>query len=526
MNTITGQLVDVFSEEIYPARISFSKRISKVERVERAPRRYILPGLIDAHIHIESSMLIPSSFARLAVRHGTTAVVADPHEIANVMGIPGITFMIRNSKKVPLKFFFGAPSCVPATPFESSGASLGPKELEKLLSSNDIHLLSEVMNYPAVISRDKEVMAKIKSAKKHGKPVDGHAPGLRGKELDRYISAGITTDHECFMLDEAREKIRKGMKILVRQGSAAKNLPALYPVIDGKNAMLCSDDRHPDDLLHGHVNKILSECVSFGVNPMKAIVSATRVPAEHYSLDCGLLRAGDNADFAMVNDLKSFKALETWIAGTKVSSEGRALFPAISEKPVNRFAENKFLSSDFEAPNSDFVIGATDGELITEKLIVKGKKPDARKDILKIAVVNRYKKARPAVGYIRGFGIRKGAFGSSVMHDSHNICVVGTDNQSICRVVNKIISMRGGMAAWDGKMKSLSLPFAGLMSGSDGAQIAGRHHELTKKVKMMGSRMRSPFMTLSFMALLVIPHLKMSDRGLFDADSFSFVEGF
>lgn len=526
MKTITGHLVDVFSEEIYPARISFSKKIRKIERLKSAPGRFILPGLIDAHIHVESSMLIPSSFARLAIRHGTTAVVADPHEIANVMGLSGIKFMIRNSKKVPMRFFFGAPSCVPATPFESSGAHLGPREIDKLLSSKDIHLLSEVMNYPAVISREPEVMAKIKSAKKYGKPVDGHAPGLRGKGLDRYISAGIETDHECFMLGEAREKIRKGMKILVRQGSAAKNLPALYPVIDGKNSMLCSDDRHPDDLLHGHVNQILSECVALGVDPVKAIVSATKVPAQHYKLDCGLLRVGDSADFAIVKDLKSFKALETWIEGKKVSSNGRALFRRIREKPVNRFMAEKLAPSDFDGPNCDYVIEAKDGELITGKLVVREKKPDIKKDILKIVVVNRYKKAKPAVGYIKGFGIRKGAFGSSVMHDSHNICVVGADNGSICKVVNKIISMKGGMAAWDGKMHLLPLPFAGLMSGGKGSEAAKRHHALANTVKRMGSSMHSPFMTLSFMALLVIPHLKMSDKGLFDADKFSLVEGF
>ncbi len=526
MNTITGHLVDVFSEEIYPARIYFSKKIKKIERLKSAPRRYILPGLIDAHIHVESSMLIPSSFARLAIRHGTTAVVADPHEIANVMGIAGIKFMIGNSKKVPMKFFFGAPSCVPATPFESSGANLGPKEVDKLLSSKDIHLLSEVMNYPGVISRDSQVMAKIKSAKKYGKPVDGHAPGLRGKNLDKYISAGIGTDHECFMLEEAKEKIRKGMKILVRQGSAAKNLPALYPVIDGKNSMLCSDDRHPDDLQSGHVNQILSQCVSFGVDPIKAIVSATKVPALHYKLDCGLLRVGDSADFAVVNNLKSFKALETWVNGKKVSIKDRALFPHVREKPVNHFMAKKCIPSDFDAPKSDFVIGAMDGDLITKKLIIRGKKPNLRKDILKIVVVNRYKKAKPAVGYIQGFRIRTGAFGSSVMHDSHNICVVGADNESICKVVNKIISMKGGMAAWDGEMHSLQLPFAGLMSGAAGNDVAKRHRELTNKVKRMGSRMHSPFMSLSFMALLVIPHLKMSDKGLFDADNFSLVEGF
>jgi adenine deaminase len=526
MNTITGQLVDVFSEEIYPARIFFSKKIKKIERLKKAPKRYILPGLIDAHIHTESSMLIPSSFARLAVRHGTTAVVADPHEIANVMGIPGINFMIRNSKKVPLKFYFGAPSCVPATRFESSGANLGPKEVEKLLSSKDIHLLSEVMNYPGVISRNPEVMAKIKSAKKHGKPVDGHAPGLRGKELDRYISAGIETDHECFMLEEAREKIRKGMKILVRQGSAAKNLPALYPLIDGKNTMLCSDDRHPDDLQNGHVNRILSECVSFGVDPMKAIISATKAPAQHYGLGCGLLREGDPADFAVFQDLKSFKSTETWIDGRKVASGGNVHFPKVREKPVNNFNAKHFVPSDFEGGQSGLVIGAVDGELITKKLKIRVKKPDLKKDILRIVVVNRYRKAKPAVGYIRGFGIKKGAFGSSIMHDSHNICVIGVDEGSICKVVNKIISMKGGMAAWDGRMHSLALPFAGLMSGAEGTMVAKRHHELASAVKRMGGRMHSPFMTLSFMALLVIPHLKMSDKGLFDADSFRLVEGF
>jgi adenine deaminase len=520
---IAGQLVDVFQEKIYPAEISFDKKIIKIKKLEKAPKRYILPGLVNAHVHTESSMLIPTEFARLAVRHGTVAVVADPHEIANVCGIGGINFMINNAKKSPLKFYFGASSCVPATDFETSGARLGPDEIENLLKKNEIKFLAEVMNYPGVINRDKIVMEKIRIAKKYSKRIDGHAPGLVGKDLDKYISAGIETDHECYMLNEAEEKMEKGMKIIVREGSAAKNLNEIYPILKTGKCMICTDDSHPDDLVKGHINKILAKSIELGIDPITAVKSATKNPVEHYGLECGLLREYDRADFIVVDNLKNFNVLETWISGKQICKNGKAKIKKIKEKPINNFNAEKITSEKLKFNKKIPVIEAIDGSLITNKLD-ETDRIDLKKDILKIVVVNRYKKSKPAVGFIKNFGIKKGAFGSSVMHDSHNIGVIGTDDESICKVVNRIVRMKGGLVVYDGRqMNSLALPFAGLMTDEDGEKVAEKYKELTEMVKRLGNKMHSPFMTLSFMGLLVLPHLKISDRGVFDCDNFRLV---
>ncbi len=515
---IKGQFVDLEKNQIYPAEIVFGEKITKIRKIRSAPERFILPGFIDGHIHTESSMLIPSEFAKLAVRHGTVAVVADPHEIANVLGIRGIEFMIRNSKKVPLRFYFGASPCVPATCYETSGAELGEKEIEKLLGKKEITHLAEMMNYPGVISKDPKVMKKIRLAKKYRKKIDGHAPGLGGENLDAYLEAGIETDHECYSLREAREKMKKGMKIIVREGSAAKNLSALFPVLKKGENFLCVDDLHPDDLVEGHLDVLLQKCVALGIKPIDAIRSCTKNPAAHYGIDGGVLKIGARADITVVSDLKKFKVLETWIDGRKVFSK-TVKFTSAKEKPVNKFNARKISPKDLECEIPKYIIGAADGNLITEKIKAK----DNEKNILKIVVINRYRKTKPAVGFIKNFGLKKGAFGASVMHDSHNIGVIGADDESICKVANHIIKLRGGLVVYDGKLHSLPLPFAGIMSDEGGEAVAGKYKKLSRLVKRLGCKMKAPFMTLSFMGLLVIPHLKISDKGLFDVDRFCFV---
>ncbi len=522
---LRGMIVDVSGGEVFPGMVRFDGRIREVVRAASAPARFILPGLIDAHMHVESTMLIPSEYARAAVRHGTVAAVADPHEIGNVLGGRGVGFMVKNGRKTPFRFFFGAPSCVPATDFESSGARLGPKEVGRLLHSKRISHLSEVMDYPGVIARRPDVMAKIAAAKECGKPVDGHAPGLRGAELDRYISAGISTDHECCMLGEAREKMRKGMKILVREGSAAKNLGALHPVLRGGSNMLCSDDLEPGDLVAGHMDAILRKCVSLGVPAMDAIRSCTRNPREHYGLGTGLLRPGDPADITVVKDLQSFRVLGTYIGGMRVFDGKRALLPRVRERPLNNFRAPAICPRDIACKPAGNVpvIRAMDGELVTGRLDIPADRLRAE-GAQKIIVLNRYGRAKPAIGHIKGFSLKKGALATSAMHDSHNVGAVGADDESLCRAVNAVVRMRGGLAVFDGKAtRSLPLPFGGLMSGRSAAEVARRHSALNGAARSLGCPMEAPFMTLSFMALLVIPHLKLSDRGLFDSDRFAFL---
>ena len=530
---ISGQLVDIHARDIYPAIIHFENgRITDISKVRNAPGNYILPGLTDAHIHIESSMITPGAFAMAAVKHGTTSVVSDPHEIANVLGIAGVEFMINDSRKVPLKFYFGAPSCVPATLSETSGATLGPEEVLKLLRKTEINYLSEMMNFPGVIYEDKEVIQKLQYARDLGKPVDGHAPGLSGDKLAKYVSHGISTDHECSNIGEAREKISLGMKILIREGSAAKNLEALKDLYRTQPGMLmlCSDDLHPEMLRAGHINKLISRLVKEGYDIFDVVRSATINPAIHYNLDSGLLRTGDPADIIVADSLENMNIVQTWIKGECVYSDGRINFSYDVPKPVNNFNCTRISTEDIAITNQGRqirVIDAVEGELLTEEYLYdpgRGKfvMADTRNDILKIVVKDRYKDSCPAVGFIRGFGLKQGAFASSIAHDSHNIIAVGTDDHEIAEVINRIIDMKGGLALTSGdETDSVSLNIGGIMTTRSCDEIAGDYDRLNQKASHLGCTMNAPFMTLSFMALLVIPDLKIGDQGLFDVKSFS-----
>jgi adenine deaminase len=535
---IAGQLIDIHERQVYPAEITVREGIiDKVKKVRSVPKRYIMPGLTDAHIHIESSMVTPGSFARAAVSRGTTAVVSDPHEIANVLGIEGVKYMIKEAGKVPLKFFFGAPSCVPATSFESSGATINSEGVKQILDLPEIKYLAEMMNFPGVIYNDGEVIRKIEIARKLHKPVDGHAPGLRGELLKKYVFAGITTDHECTTLEEAREKISLGMKILIREGSAARNLNELKELFntDPENIMLCSDDLHPEMLMKRHIDKLVSKLISEGFDMFDVIRSCTINPALHYGLDTGLLQPGQPADFIVVDDFRKMNILETWINGEKVFEKERVLFDYEKAAPVNNFncSEVKKEAIEIVASGSKLrVIEAFDGNLVTKEIIVqvvKGEiiEPDLKSDILKIIVKDRYKDLPPAIGFIRGFGLKSGAFAGSVAHDSHNIICAGTNDSDIAAAINEVVRMKGGLAVVNGRhTDSLPLPVAGIMSDEPVDKVASAYEKLSDIVKSCGSRMSAPFMTLSFMALLVIPDLKLSDNGLFDGREFKRVELF
>jgi adenine deaminase len=535
---ISGQLVDIHSRNIYPAVISIEAgRIDNIEKVDSAPEYYLLPGLIDAHIHIESSMITPGAFALTAVKHGTCGVVSDPHEIANVMGLAGVEFMINDAKKVPLNFFFGAPSCVPATVFETNGGRLDITEIRKLLGKNEIKYLSEMMNFPGVINGNREVMEKIECAKEFDKRIDGHAPGLTGEPLKKYVAAGITTDHECSSLAEAEEKISLGMKILIREGSAARNLNSLKELLKsypGK-VMLCSDDLHPDTLQKRHINKLIGKLIAEGYNVFDVIRSATINPNEHYGLNMGLLRKGESADFILVDSLEEMNVHETWIKGSKVFSEGKVLFEYKEANPVNNFNCHTLNEKDIKLRNSRSdirVIVAVEGELLTKETHRSSGKSDMiltdiENDILKIVVKDRYKNSPPAIGFINGFGLKEGAFASSIAHDSHNIIAVGTNDSDIIKAMNEIIDLKGGLAVSnEGILESIKLNIGGIMTTRSCDDIAKDYENLNSLVESMGCTMKSPFMTLSFMALLVIPDLKIGDRGLFDVNKFEQVSLF
>src|SRR6187551_3422627 len=546
--SISGNLVDVHQKKIYPAEIKVENgRIASIISNPKLPTNdYILPGFVDSHVHIESSMLVPSEFAKLAVVHGTVATVSDPHEIANVCGMEGVEFMIENGKTVPFKFNFGAPSCVPATIFETAGAALDSTDVEKLLQRDEIKYLSEMMNFPGVLNEDEEVMKKIASAHRLLKPVDGHAPGLRGDLAKQYIAAGITTDHECFTKEEALDKLQNGMKILIREGSAAKNFEALIDLLNDypNQMMFCSDEKHPDSLVLGHIDQLCERAVAKGINVYKVLQAACINPVLHYKLDVGLLKEGDPADFIVVKDLEKFKVVKTYINGELVAEEGKSKIESRESNVINNFSCSKKEVNDFHYLLNKYgdeenieqvnVIEALDGQLITNKLLKSITEVNVRNglleshpgnDILKIVVVNRYKDAPIAKAFIKNFGLKQGAIASSVAHDSHNIVAVGVNDESICKAVNLVIEKQGGVSVvGSGKEIVLALPVAGLMSNEDGYKIAASYTAIDKMVKEeLGSTLSSPFMTLSFMALLVIPHLKLSDKGLFDGDSFSFV---
>jgi adenine deaminase len=531
-----GNIVDLTNQKIFKGFIETENgTISKVvEDSTVKEENHILPGLIDSHIHIESSMLIPSEFARLAVKHGTVATVSDPHEIANVLGIDGIKYMITDGESVPFKFFFGASACVPATPFETAGNKIGLDELDELLSMDKIKYLSEMMNFPGVINHDDFEMKKLEIAKKYGKPADGHAPGVKGDAAKKYIEAGISTDHECFTMDEALEKIKYGMNIQIREGSAAKNFEALAGLIETHpdKVLFCSDDKHPDNLEEGHINEMYKRAVKKGYEPLKVLKSIVLNPINHYGLNVGILRENDAADFIIVDNLEDFNVKKTYVNGVLVYDGKNTLINSIGGETPNLFVAETINKSQIEVKaeaGKIKVIKAFDGELITSLIETKPKvvgglvESDTENDILKLVVLNRYEKSNAAMGFINGFGFKEGAIASSVAHDSHNIVAVGTNDEDIVRAINLIIKEKGGVAAVSNtKEEVLGLPVAGLMSNNNAELVAEKYRNIDKLAHEMGSGLRAPFMTLSFMSLLVIPELKLSDKGLFDGRTFSF----
>ena len=530
-----GQIVDIGKQRIFKGEVTFENGvITSIIEKNHDVNQFIMPGFIDAHIHIESSMLVPSEFAKLAVAHGTIATISDPHEIANVMGLEGVNFMIENGKNTPFKFYFGAPSCVPATDYESSGASINSDAIKELLAKDDIKYLSEMMNYPGVLNKDKEVMQKLAWAKLFNKPVDGHAPGLRGESLTTYIQSGMSTDHECFSFEEGLEKLEKGMKILVREGSAAKNFEALISLLPRyyENMMFCSDDKHPDDLILGHINDLCSRAIKKGMDLFKVLQVACINPINHYNLDVGQLRVGDSADFLVVKDLHDFQTIRTYISGQKLFDNGTVFLKSVHFKTINNFNISDKEMSDFMYKSNASkikVIEAHNGELVTGTSIENSKIlngnliSNIESDVLKIAVVNRYNDQKPAIGFIKNFGLKEGAIASSVGHDSHNIVVVGVTDEDLCKAVNMLVEYKGGICALSSvKQMILPLPIAGIMSDQEGRIVADKYAQIDTFSKELGSTLEAPFMTLSFMALLVIPSLKLSDKGLFDVQNFSF----
>ena len=530
---LSGQIVDVVNSRIFKGTIFVEHgKIVNIVEEENDNEQLIMPGFVDSHIHIESSLLVPTEFARIAVTHGTVATVSDPHEIANVLGIDGVKYMIEIGKKSPMKFYFGAPSCVPATSFETSGAVLDSKTVDELLSMDDIKYLGEMMNYPGVIYDDNEVVAKINSAKRHNKPIDGHAPLLSGDDLVKYCKSGITTDHECSNLQEARDKVALGMTIQIREGSAANNFDALIPLIEEspENVMFCSDDMHPHEFVNGHINRLVKKAISLGYNILDILKAATLTPIKHYNLEVGLLRKNDSADFIIVDNFVDFNILKTYIDGKLVAENNKSLVEETEVELVNNFKTEKVDIDDFkifDEGRNVKIINAISGELLTEMIIGRPKNvndnlvSDVDNDILKVAVINRYEKKKIALGFIKNFGMKKGAIASSVAHDSHNIVVIGCSDEEMANAANMIINTKGGLVAWSSDNNiCIPLPVAGLMTNIDGHKIAADYKALVSLSKEFGSTLNDPFMTMGFMSLLVIPKLKLSDKGLFDCEKF------
>ncbi|HPC84389.1 MAG TPA: adenine deaminase [Thermoanaerobaculaceae bacterium] len=535
--THRGRIVDLTERRVFAGIVEVvDGRIAAVrEDGAVAERSFLCPGFVDAHVHIESSLLSPPEFARIAAIHGTVATVSDPHEIANVLGVEGVRHMQRLAAGSACKIHLGIPSCVPATGFETAGAAIGADEVAELCADPSLLFLAEVMNVPGVIGRDPEVVRKLEIAARHGKRIDGHAPGLRGAGLAAYVAAGIETDHECSQLDEAQEKVALGQKILIREGSAARNFEDLWPLLAERpeRCMLCSDDKHADDLLEGHIDRLCARAVARGVDVFDVLRAACRNPVEHYGLHSGLLRPGDPADFIRLRDLESFEVEQTWIDGTCVAHAGKSLVAPSGSLRLDVCRATPKSAEDFAVPagvGRIRVIEVADGQIITrageaDAMLRQGfAVADPARDLLKVAVVNRYEDRPPAVAFVRGFGLRQGAIASSVAHDSHNFVAVGASDEELARAVNLLVACRGGLAAVGGTLeKVLALPVAGLMSDASAEEVAGAHADLTRAARELGSTLCAPFMALSFLALLVIPALKLSDRGLFDATAFAFV---
>lgn len=533
--SLSGQIVDLVQSRIFPGKITvIDQKITEIVELPSAEQRFIMPGFIDAHIHIESSMVPPSEFARMAVCHGTVATVSDPHEIANVMGVEGIDYMIRSGKRCHFKFYFGAPSCVPATPFETSGFTLDAQTIETLMERDDIYYLAEMMNYPGVLANDPDIVKKLESARKNGKPIDGHAPMVTGEDIKKYYASGISTDHECYALEDALEKVKLGMKILIREGSAAKNFDALIPLMAQYPEMLmfCSDDKHPNDLIKGHINVLIKRALKKGYKLMNVLRAASLNAVKHYHLDVGLLQPGDDADFVVVDNLNDVNVLQTYIKGRLMAENGVSLMPRRKEEACNNFHALPIVTDALMVPDEGTpvkAIACMDGNLITNTIITTPKVvegnlvSDTTRDILKVVVLNRYAPAMPAVGFINNFGLKRGALATSVAHDSHNIVAVGCSDDDIARAINLLVYTKGGMVACsETEFALLPLPIAGLMSLEEGRRVAEDYERADALAHEFGCRLHSPFMTLSFMALLVIPELKLSDKGLFDGTRFEF----
>lgn len=537
MKTIEGNIIDIVKKETYKGRISFNSHIVKIEKDNSIKNeQYILPGLVDAHIHIESSMLSPLEYSKIATKHGVVAAITDPHEIANVCGMSGITFMTKNARRTPMKIYTGAPSCVPATSFETSGATINSAEIETLLSTGQCSHLSEMMNFPGVLYNDNEVQAKLQIAKKHNKVIDGHAPLLTGNDLKKYVAAGISTDHECTNLAEAKEKIALGMKIMLRESSATKDFGTLMPLIETnpESAMLCTDDCHPDDLEHGYINLLVKRALHAGYNIYNVLQAATQTAVEHYTLSVGLLQPNDVADFITVNNLNDFAIQSTWINGQEVYNGQESLIKETNSQTINNFYANKITVEDIKIAYTSGQINVI--EIVPDSLLTKSithtatKKSeyietDLENDILKMVVLNRYSQAKPSVGFIKGFGFRQGAIAGSIAHDSHNISAVGTSDEEIIRAIEEVQKAQGGFAVVHGQhTHTLPLPIAGLMSDKDCHTVADEYKKLSDETKKLGCTLHAPFMTLAFMSLLVIPELKLSDKGLFDVTTFNFTK--
>ncbi|MBD8082756.1 adenine deaminase [Chryseobacterium caseinilyticum] len=537
--TVKANLIDIVAKEIFPAEVSIiNQKIASVKRIDEKLHTYILPGFIDAHVHIESSMLVPSEFARIAVKHGTVGTISDPHEIANVLGIPGVDYMIENARQVPFHFYFGAPSCVPATNFETAGAVIDANDIDQLLSRKEIVYLAEMMNFPGVIYNDEEVLKKLESAKKHNKPIDGHAPGLMGEGMKMYFDAGITTDHECFGHTEALEKLKHGVKVMIREGSAAKNFDTLIPLLKDypDQIMFCCDDKHPDNLIESHINDHVKRALKAGYDLYDVLRAASLNVIQHYNLPIGLLQVGDNADFIEIDNLDDFKILKTYIKGELVAENGQSFIQSVEAPVVNNFNCSLKQPSDFKIKSEGDlirVIEVLDGQLITHEFQTKSLVKDGfaesniEEDVLKIAVVNRYNDAPVATAFIKNIGLKSGAIASCVAHDCHNIVAVGTNDDDICKAVNAIIRAKGGISlATETEEMVLELPIAGIMTNLPAEEVAELYIKLDRKAKELGSKLRAPYMSLSFMALLVIPELKLSDKGLFNGGTFEFTDVF
>lgn len=536
--SVTGRVVDVLRGRVFGARVEVAAGcIRRVVPVAKARGPFLMPGFVDAHVHVESSMLTPPEFARAAVVHGTVAAVSDPHEIANVLGEAGVQFMLDTARRTPFHFCFGAPSCVPATPFETAGAVLDAEAVGRLLERPDIGYLAEMMNFPGVLNGDAEVMRKIAFARRVGKPVDGHAPGLTGEDARRYASAGISTDHECLSPAEAEDKIRAGMKILLRHGSAASGFETMVPLIDRhpEACMFCSDDKHPDDLVRSHIDGMVRTAMAAGCDPMKVLRVAGLNAVRHYGLAVGLLREGDCADFIVVDDWEEPLARQTYVRGELVAENGSSLLPQVRLRPVNQFHAHRVRAADVVVPvrarRRLRVIAAEENSLVTGAQTVsptvagRAVVADPARDLLKLVVVNRYRPAPPAVTFVTGFGLKRGALATSVAHDSHNLIAVGTSDDAIVRALNAVIAHRGGLAVVEGRhAKILPLPVAGLMSTASYRTVARDYAAMDAAAHALGSTWKAPFMTLSFLSLPVIPHLKLTDRGLFDVDRFAFTD--